>query len=266
MKTNRQQNEQIKVALSRRAINIEPSEELFSKIKTNINEQESRKIMGDKVAGIRKGKRLAIIAASFVLLGSIAVLGTTMGKSWVGHTNLKYRAFPSQEKILKDVGFVPKYTKSLPGGFEYTNGGTGESTLSDDAGNVLTKTKEVSLGYKRGNEKPALNLNITQIDEAFLDSHETSQLAGELDGIALYYHEQDYKFVPPSYELTEEDKRANEEGELEISFGSSEVSIENIQSLSWYEDGLQYMLMGNDFGFTVEEMIEMARVVVGVDR
>ena len=266
MKTNRQQNEQIRMALSQRAINIEPSEELFSKIKTNINEQESGKIMGNKVAGIRKGKRLAIIAASFVLLGSIAVLGTTMGRSWVGHTTLKYKAFPSQEKILKDVGFVPKYTQSLPGGFEYVNGGTGESELSDDAGDVLTKTKKVRLGYKRGNEKAGLSLNITQIDEVFLDSHETSQLVGDLDGITLYYYEKDYKFVPPSYELAQEDKRAYEAGELEISYGASEISLENVQGLSWYEDGLQYMLMGSDFGFTVEEMIDMAKAVIGENR
>lgn len=265
MKTNRHQNEQIKSALSQRAVKIDSPEGLFNKIKTNIKEQECGQTMGNKVIRMGKGKRLAVIAATFILLGSIAVLGTTMGKSWVGHTNLKYKVYPSQEKVLKDVGFVPKYTQSLPGGYEYNNGGTGESTLTDGSGNVLTKTKEVTFGYIRQEDLSRLGLTIRQLEEEFFDNRE-SKLVGDLDGIALYYYDKDYKFVPPSYELTEEDKRAKEAGELEISYGASKVSIENIQGLSWYEDGLGYMLMGSGCNFTVEELIEMAKVVVAQNR
>ena len=201
------------------------------------------------------------MAASFVLLATLSVLGVSMGKSWVGHTNFKYKNFPSKEQMLKNVGFIPKYSDSLPGGFEYANGGTGESTLSDDAGNILTKAKEVTLGYKRENEESSLTLSITKIEKAFLDNRE-SQLVGNLDGIDLYYYEKDYKFVPANYEPTEEDKRANEAGELEISYGASEISICNIQGLSWYEDGLEYCIIGSDYEFTIEEMIGMAKVVI----
>ncbi|MEG1001641.1 MAG: hypothetical protein RR844_09615 [Clostridium sp.] len=78
----------------------------------------------------------------------------------------------------------------------------------------------------------------------------------------MYYYEQNYKFVPENYELTEEDKRDQAEGKLEISFGASEVSIKNIQGLSWYEGGLEYRVMGNDYNFEVEEMIDMAKVII----
>ncbi|HHX61356.1 MAG TPA: hypothetical protein GX707_11700 [Epulopiscium sp.] len=261
MKMNKESNQQIKLALLQGTNEIEPSAGLFDKIKKDIYEQECGETMKNKVTSFKKGRRLAVIAASFVLLGSLTVLGVTMGKSWVGHSNHKYKTFPSQETILKDVGFIPKYPESLPGGFEYDNGGTGESTLSDDAGNILTQTKDITLGYKRANEKASLSLTITQIGEAFLDNKE-SQLVGNLDEINLYYYNQDYKFVPPNYALTEEDKKAKEKGELEISYGAREVSINNVQGLSWYEDGLQYMIMGSDYNFTVEEMIEMATVII----
>lgn len=261
MKTNREYDQQMKAVLLQQANQIEPSTELFEKIKNNIYNQEREETMKNKITSFKKSRRLAVIVASFVLLGSLTALGVTMGKSWVGHSNHKYKTFPSQETILKDVGFIPKYPEALPGGFEYDNGGTGESTLSDDAGDILTQTKDITLGYKRANEKTSLSLIITQIGEEFLDNKE-SQLVGNLDEINLYYYNQDYKFVPPNYELTEEDKKAKEKGELEISYGAREVNINNVQGLSWYEDGLQYMIMGSDYNFTVEEMIEMATVII----
>lgn len=261
MKMNKESNQQIKLALLQVTNEIEPSVELFDKIKKDIYKKECGETMKNKVNNLKKGRRLAAMVASFILVGSITVLGATMGKSWVGHSHLKYKTFPSQEKILKDVGFVPKYPESLPGGFEYANGGTGESTLSDDAGNVLTKTKELTLGYKRANGNSSINLSITQIEEKFLDDKE-SQLVGELNGINLYHYQKDYKFVPANYELTEEDKRAYEAGELEISSGTSDISYCNIQSLSWYEDGLQYMIMGSDHSFILEEVIDMAKFII----
>lgn len=261
MKINKESNEQIKLALLQGTDQIEPSAGLFDKIKKDIYKKECGETMESKASSSKKGRRLAVLVASFVLLCSLTVLGVTMGKSWIGHTNLKYKTFPSQEKIFKDVGFVPKYTESLPGGFEYVSGGIGESKLSDDAGNILTQTKDLNLGYKRENDKSTLDLSITQVEERFLDNKE-SQLVGDLNGINLYYYQQDYKFVPPNYELTEEDKKKMEEGKLEISYGASEINLCNVQGLSWYEDGLEYMIMGSDFGFTVEEMIDMATVII----
>lgn len=261
MKINKGSSEQIKFALLQGTDQIEPSAGLFDKIKKDIYNKECGERMEGKGRSFKKGSRLAVLVTSFILLCGLTVLGATMGKSWIGHTNLKYKTFPSQERIFKDVGFVPKYTESLPGGFEYANGGIGESKLSDDAGSILTQTKNVDLGYKRENEKSTLNLSITQVEEKFLDNKQ-SQLVGDLNGINLYYYQQDYKFVPPNYELTEEDKRAKEAGELEISYGAPEISICNVQGLSWYEDGLYYTIMGSDYSFTVEEVIDMATHII----
>ena len=261
MKINKGSSEQIKFALLQGTDQIEPSAGMFDKIKKDIYNKECGEKAEGKGRVFKKGKRLAVLVTSFILLCGLTVLGATMGKSWIGHTNLKYKTFPSQERIFKDLGFVPKYTESLPGGFEYANGGIGESKLSDDDGSILTKTKDVDLGYKRKNGKSTLNLSITQVEEKFLDREE-SQLVGDLNGINLYYYQQDYKFVPADYELTEEDIRKMEAGELEISYGASDISLSNIQGLSWYEDGLQYMIMGGNFGFTVEEMIDMATHII----
>lgn len=261
MKMNKKNDNEIKLAILKETDEIEPSVDLFDKIKKDIYKKESGWTMKNKLMGSSKRRRIVTLVASFILLFSITVLGVTMGRSWIGHSSLKYKTFPSQEKIYKDVGFAPKYTKSLPGGFEFINGGTGESKLLNDDGDILTQTSDINLAYKRENEKSLLHLTITQVEEIFLDNKE-SQLVGDLNGIDLYYYQQDYKFVPPNYELTKEDKKATEAGTLEISYGASEVSVSNVQGLSWYEDGLEYMIMGNDFDFTVEEMVDMAKAII----
>lgn len=263
MKTNNKSNESIISALLKEANEIEPSVELFAKIKEDIYKKECEEKMETKSTSFKKGRKMTVLVASFVLLFSVTVLGATIlkGNSWIGSSNHKYRTFPSQEKVLKDVGFSPKYTESLPGGFEYVSGGIGESKLSDDTGETLTQTKDLNLGYRREDEKLTLSLSISQVEEEFLDD-KGNQSVGEVNGINLYYYQQDYKFVPPSYELTEEDKKAQEVGELEISYGASETSVSNVQGLSWYEDGLHYIIMGNDYRFTIEEMIDMAEVII----
>ena len=260
MKRNKEYDEEIKSMLVENAKQIEPSKELFDKITKDIYEGKDKEIMRNKVRGFKKSRRVAVMVASLILIGSLTVMGVRIGKSWVGSSNSRYNTFPSQEKVLKDVGFLPKYPKSLPGGFEYVSGGTGTSTLSD-SGNDLTETREVSLAYKNESEESLVHLSISQIDEVFIDNEE-SELVGKLNGIDLYYYNKDYKFVPVDYELTKEDKKAMEMGELEISYGASEISFSDIQSLSWYEDGLQYMIMGDNHNFTVEEMIDMAKVII----
>lgn len=261
MKKNRRYNEEIKSALEEKAKHMEASDDLFERISKDIYERNERETMKNKDKVFKKGKRVAAMVASLILIGSLTVIGVTMGRSWIGHSNLKYKTFPSQERILNDLGFIPKYTESLPGGFEYVNGGTGESKLIDGDGSDLTETTDLALGYKRENEKSLLHLSITQVDEKFLDNKE-SKFVESLNGVDLYYYQKDYKFVPADYELKEEDKEANEAGKLEISYGASEISVSNVQGLSWYEDGLEYMIMGNDYNFTVEEMIDMARFII----
>lgn len=260
---NNKYNESIISALLKETNEIEPSEGLFSKIKEDIYKKECEGAMKSKSTSFKKGRRLTVLVASFVLLFSVTVLGSTIlkGNTWMSSSNHKYRTFPSQEKVLKDIGFSPKYSESLPGGFEYVGGGIGDSQLSDETGEILTETKSLDLGYRRENEKSTLNLSITQVEERFLDDKD-NKLVGDLNGINLYYYQKDYKFVPANYELTEEDKKSQEDGILEISYGASEISNSNIQGISWYEDGLHYTLMGSDYNFTVEEMIDMAEVII----
>ena len=262
MKINEYSQEEIRFCLAQKAAEVEPSAELFNRIKKNIQELECENMMKSKIFCFKKSKlSIAVLTCCIFLLGSTAVIGATLAKSWIGHSSSRYVTFPETDKIINDVGFAPKYTETLPGGFKFDRGGTGESKLVDEAGNAVTQTKDVRFVYRRGTEKSPLTLTVSQIDEEFVD-FSSNKLVGNHKGINLYYYEQKYKFVPVGYELTEEEKKAFEAGELEISYGASEVSCANVQALSWYEEGLLYTIMGNDYNFTIEDMIEMAKTVI----
>ncbi len=207
MEIRKQKDEHIRNALSQEATQIEPGKNLFNKIGQSIYEKEASMTTKKRVQGIKKGNKLVAVAALCMLLGAITIFGATMGRSWISHGRITYTSFPSKEKIQKDVGFVPKYIDTLPGGFKYNSGGNGESQLEDENGSTLTKTKYIMLSYMRNNEKRPLSFHASQIEENFIDNTH-NQIVGNYKGVALYYHEKDYKFVPVNYEnkLSELDK------------------------------------------------------------
>ena len=87
-------------------------------------------------------------------------------------------------------------------------------------------------------------------------------MVATVDGVDVYYHSYTNKVVPPDYKLTEEDKKAEESGELVFSYGSSEVEIIEVQSVSWKKDGIYYQLLQIDGNLTADELTEMASEVI----
>ena len=62
--------------------------------------------------------------------------------------------------------------------------------------------------------------------------------------------------------MAEENKRAEESGELVFSYGSSEVEIKQVQSVTWTKDGVQYQLLQIDGRLSPEELAGMAEEVL----
>ena len=58
--------------------------------------------------------------------------------------------------------------------------------------------------------------------------------------------------------MTDEDKKAEENGELVFSWGSDEVKISEVSSVQWVKDGIQYMLMQIDGKLSENELRDMA--------
>lgn len=253
----------IKQVLEDRASGIQDDTVSFRKIQKVIYEKEQNEMKQGKFSF--KNKKKAVIASfCCVALLSGSLIAGTIAKSWIGHGDHRYQTFPTVQKVEADLGFVPNYVESLPGGFEFVFGGKDKSSLLDEQGKSMVDTIGMSLNYAQPGSKEMLTLGIEQIPQQYMELGHMQAVEETYKGYTLYVNEQMYKFVPEDYELTEQDKEAQASGELAISYGSDEVRVEQIQSIWWNNGDIQYNIMGSDFGFTVDEMVEMAKAVIDV--
>lgn len=262
MRKNNQEDNLLKEVLNQKANGIEVGDGLLNQIKVNIYEREGEISMKNKRFSFKNKKRALVMMMGCIALISTTVIAGAFGKGWTSYTTVKYPTFPSVEAVQKDIGFVPKYVESFSNGFEFKVGGIGENQLIDDANNTVIETKSITLGYEQESTGKQINMNAEQMEEKYMVHGSDEKMQETYKGYPLYYYEKTYKFVPEDYELTEEDQKAYDAGEMEISFGSSEVSVEQIQSISWYEEGVRYSIGGNDLNLPVEELLDMAKTII----
>lgn len=64
----------------------------------------------------------------------------------------------------------------------------------------------------------------------------------EHNGITLNYTRDQYRFVPPDYQASEEEKAKEAAGELYISYGSDTVTDQVAQSMLWKDGEKVYII------------------------
>ena len=258
-------DEKIKQCLIDETKQIEASKNLFQNIKTEIEEKGE-----DNMKFRFTPKKL--VAVCILCLTTVVCIAAPKISSWSSHSygDTELTSFPSEKEVKELVGYTPKYVESLPQGFNFKNANVVESQGNDDSGNAVYTLKELSIFYERenkANKKEFLSFNAANKSKDIFNQEQKpdtfkQENVSTFNDITLYYDEMPYKFVPPDYELTEEDKRAMENGELEISYGTSEIENNLMQFVSWYEDGMSYLILGSDVNLTKEQMFEMAQTVI----
>ena len=224
---------------------IEPSENLLQNVKTKIREQK-------KENGIMKKHMKQIIAVAAVCVLSVTCYAATQLSSVVSHGSPNIKTFAGLEKAEKKLGFDAKYVESFTNGMTFQRGGTGKTQGLDKDGNPMGKkykTMTVTYGDEAGN---SVSLNI--------DGGSPYADAGVEESKG--YSSDTYMFVPPDYEVTEEDRAKEAAGELMISVGSEEVEIMQMEYYGWEDDGVSYSLVGFDCGFGEDAMMQMAEEVM----
>ena len=81
------------------------------------------------------------------------------------------------------------------------------------------------------------------------------------DGTVLSYSSTVNKFVPPDYEITEEEKKLQEEGKLNVAYGSDEVEVMTSASVTWEQEDISYCLFTFEESMSAEELLSMAKEV-----
>lgn len=231
---------------------------ILNEIEGDVKMSKKFQFHGMKKAGV-------VVAACLVSLSCIAAPLIT---SWVSSSHIVFHDFPTTKQVQKEVGFVPKYTQTLPGGFSFTDSDVGNTSLQDANGDAVVTAKEIGFSYtKEGSTKNQyLSLSALQIEKDLVitedmikDTHYTKL---DYNDITLFYNMQRYKFVPADYQLTDQDKKDEASGELAISYGSDEVEYSNMQSIIWYEEGICYTLLSSNYDLPQEDLLSMAKTII----
>ncbi|ONI39131.1 hypothetical protein AN640_01975 [Candidatus Epulonipiscium fishelsonii] len=249
-------DEQIKNAFMMDTNNLELNDNLFNKIKMDIyNEENKTNIRGD----IKMKKKLitGVLCLSIV---SATVIGASYAWNAESHTiTQNITTLPNVEDIESDYGFTPKVVDKFSNGFNFSSYRITSENISKDDDQI--NFNGLNLEYEKDNDM--LHLSIEPIPAQFVNNSD-AELIETINDINIYYLEQVYKVVPEGYVLTPEDEKQQRNGDLMISFGSVEETIESFQYMSWYEDGNLYSLLGFDCNISASEMVGMAEELINV--
>lgn len=256
MKYEFEQN--IKKALEIECQDVAASQTLKEKIDEEIwnNQKEAEAMKHLSV------KKLIIGVAAVCLLVGGGTYAAGHASYLVSHSYLgdAYTGYDEMDAAQKELGYEVDTVETFSNGYSFTNMSVDDVTGKDDDGNAVYSYKEMMINYDKAGSS-SIYLSICRPVEAYV-GEKTPDATAECGDITLYYNEYTYKFVPPDYELTEEDKANEEKDNYYISYGSSEVQIKKSQGVTWEKDGVSYNLAGFELNLSAEEMFDMAEQVI----
>lgn len=213
-----------------------------------------------KTVTMRSKKKIALIAAAAALtLGISAFAASGVVSSWFSSSSSvpDYKSLPTAEEVKKDIGYDAVIIGEFENGYAFKNGSVIDNGLSDGDGNTVENFKSVSFDY----EKDSDTVIFTQ-DKFSSEVGIAGEIVKSLNGTDIYYHSYKNKSVPGDYKLTEADKKAEESGELVFSYGSPEVEIHDIKTVTWVKGGLHFQLLQVDGRLSTDELVKMAEEVI----
>lgn len=235
----------IKRALEEQTKHIEISPQMSERILREAKKEKER-------GSMKFFNKKVLVAAAIVCFSTVTAFAAAKLNGIEGHGYTESHNYHDIEKLEKKLGFDAKTVESFTNGYVFESCGRGESEGIDENGNGMGKKyKNLSLTYRKNEGDNFLALTIEQ----------GSPVADAGEKVGNGYAKQTYKFVPPSYEKTEEDKEKEASGELAISVGSQEVEIKEMENYEWQEGDLYYSLTGADCNFGEAGMEEMVKEI-----
>lgn len=226
---------------------LTPSYELVNKVK-GCKEK--------KMIKFSKRKVVVVALAACLLIGTtvFAAGQITSYRSWSrAKDEIEDYATACEKAVELDI--QTKIPEQLSNGYVFESATIGGMEGLDENGNAVAKGKSFNATYTKDG-CPKLRLFIDPLFEEV--EHTDYKECKEINGTKVYYDEITYKFVPPNYELTEEDKQNMERPDYEISYGSDEVEIMVSTGISFIKGQKGYNMFCWDGDMTTDEWFTMA--------
>lgn len=235
----------------------------------DIDVQNIKRRVNDKIASapkertvtiMKSKKKLLLIAVvATLMLGITASAASGIAKTWYSSSSSipDYQSLPTQTQVVKDIGYEAVLIDSFKNGYSFESGCIVKNKLADENGNLIEKFKSISFDYKKGDDTVYFSQN-----KFVSKTEKQGDLIATENGTDIYYYSYTNKSVPPDYQLTEEDKKAEESGELVFSYGSSKEEIIEIQSVHWEKNDIEFCMMQMDGSLSATELADMAKEAI----
>ena len=195
----------------------------------------------------------------FVAVAAVAAIAVTgiVSEGWSDQR----LDLSSTQAHLADAGVALTLPDKI-GEYTFSYGFDVDTTAQNDMGET-EKVSEVDATYTKDGAE--LNLSAYKSYTVFTEDEQDNPVPAtttEVNGVTLTYRDAHYRFVPPDYEKSDEEKQQEKNGELVISYGSDEVEDKMFQSVLWEQDGVTYLISGFDTGLDAQTMFDMAAELV----
>ena len=264
-KLNEDIDKKIIDCLNNKTEEISASENMFFKIRAEILKKNEGGFLNMKIGRLKI--RTMVIAGILCIATTITCVAATKGSYWISGSSRvnEIKQFPKADTVKNNVGYLPKYVENFKGGFKFNLLHFADSSLIRD-GKTVIKTKDSYFEYTRDGAKKNQSLFMTAnaIDEEYLNEDvKYKKDVTEYKGVKIYYNSIQRKVVPEGYKQTEEESKLIDEGALDMAFGGDEVEEYKSQSVGWYENGISYSIISEDYDDVgKDEMLEMAEAVI----
>ena len=229
-------------------------------VKQNVNAKLDSAYTERKSYTMKSKKKISLIAiAATLVLGITVFAASGIVSTWFSSSSSTpdYKSLPTAEQVASDIGYEPVLIESFENGYTFKDGNIVKNNLKDENGNSVEKFKSVSFDYKKDGDTV-----IFAQDKVKSKIDISGDVVKNVKGTDIYYYDYTNKLVPPDYKLTDDDKKAKENGELIFSYGSSKVEIKEVQSVTWVKDEMQYQLLQIDGKLTSDELVKMAEEIL----
>lgn len=211
---------------------------------------------------LSKKKTGILFAAAMAVIGTVTAIGAGRIAHTSGGTNLNEGIYSVSQLTTqgKDkLGQGLKIAESFSDGSAFQVGYVSEVKAWDENGNQVGTYPEVQVVYS-GDKK--LSLSVSEpIGGNWYPASESYDRTENYEGIVLNGKAENYLFLPPDAEPSEADKRLEQAGKLMISYGSDQEERQCFTSISWTENGLQYLLHTFE-NVDISQMMEFAKEVI----
>ncbi len=229
-------------------------------VKRRVNAKLESAYTERKSVTMKSKKRISFIAIAATLALGITVFAVNgVVSTWSSSSSSApdYTSLPTEQQVMKDIGYETVLIDSFENGYTFKDGNVVNNNFKDENGGSVEKFKSVSFDYEKDGDKV-----IFSQDKFNSEMSMAGDVIKSVNGTDIYYYSYTNKVVPSDYKLTDEDKKAEENGELVFSYGSSEVEIKQVQHVSWVKDGILCQLLQIDGRLSADGLEKMAEEIL----